>query len=422
MREMKDSGVEWIGEIPAGWSIVKVKYTGQFENGLTYSPNDVSDERGILVLRSSNIQSGKLDFNDCVYVLDVPESLMVKCGDIVICSRNGSVDLVGKSVYIDHNIVATFGAFMMRYRTKIFGKFAFYMLQPVITHYKSFFTTSTINQLTIKTIRQMLVPIPPIAEQNAIASYLDDKCSNIDTIITKNEQIIEKLKEYKSSLITETVTKGLNPDVEMKNSGVEWIGEIPAEWKAIKLKYVIKIENGINPQTEGNIPVYGSGSESFKTCGEYKEGPAVLLGRKGTINIPRYIEGKYWNVDTVFSVTTISFMLKLKFFYYVSTCFDYSFYNLQTTLPSMTQTNYNNMFIPLPPLTEQIAIAAYLDEKCSKIDANIKNRELIIQKLAEYKKSIIYEVVTGKKEAVYRQCFIRKIEGEIKNGNIFKSE
>ena len=204
--EMKDSDVEWIGEIPEAWGVVCLKYAGHFENGLTYSPNDITDGRGILVLRSSNIQSGQLNFADCVYVSKVPEALMVKNNDIIICSRNGSADLVGKCAYVDKDIVATFGAFMMRYRATIFNRFAFHVLQAAISYYKSLFTTSTINQLTIKTIRQMKIPLPPLAEQTAIAAYLDDKCSKIDNNIRLRESLIAKLAEYKKSLIYETVT------------------------------------------------------------------------------------------------------------------------------------------------------------------------------------------------------------------------
>ena len=204
--EMKDSDVEWIGEIPEAWGVVCLKYAGHFENGLTYSPNDITDGRGILVLRSSNIQSGQLNFADCVYVSKVPEALMVKNNDIIICSRNGSADLVGKCAYVDKDIVATFGAFMMRYRATIFNRFAFHVLQAAISYYKSLFTTSTINQLTIKTIRQMKIPLPPLAEQNQIAAYLDDKCAKIDNNIRLREALIAKLLDYKKSLIYETVT------------------------------------------------------------------------------------------------------------------------------------------------------------------------------------------------------------------------
>ena len=134
---------------------------------------------------------------------------------------------------------------------------------------------------------------------------------------------------------------------EMKDSGIEWIGEIPSNWGVHSAKYHIDIENGSDPKTEGSIPVYGSGTNSFKTCGEYKEGPAVLVGRKGSIDNPRYIEHRFWNVDTAFNVKAKNGFL-LRYYYYLALSFDYKYYISQTTLPSMTQTNYENMSIPVP--------------------------------------------------------------------------
>jgi type I restriction enzyme S subunit len=184
----------------------------------------------------------------------------------------------------------------------------------------------------------------------------------------------------------------------MKDSGVEWIGKIPSEWEIKKAKYCVSIDHGSDPETQGEIPVYGSGSRSFKTCGEYKEGPTVLIGRKGaTLHIPHYIEGKYWNVDTAFDVHTKS-GFNLRFYYYCSCCFDYKFYISQTTLPGMTQRNYENMSIPVPSFSEQQAIADYLDKKCASIDESIERSRALIEELGEYKKSLIYEVVTGKRE------------------------
>ena len=179
---------------------------------------------------------------------------------------------------------------------------------------------------------------------------------------------------------------------EMKDSGVEWIGEMPSHWQIQKAKYYITVTNGSDPVTEGEIPVYGSGSKSFRTCGEYKEGPTVLVGRKGSIDKPRYVTGRYWNVDTAFDVKTKGFDLRL--YYYLATCFDYQFYMSQTTLPSMTQTNYRNMFLPVPPLSEQTAIAAYLDEKCATIDAIITEATATIDEYKDWKASVIFEAVT----------------------------
>lgn len=200
------------------------------------------------------------------------------------------------------------------------------------------------------------------------------------------------------SIITEAVTKGLDSDVEMKDSGVEWIGEIPKGWSVIPTKYLFNIGNGSDPKSsEGETPVYGSGQGSFKTCTEYKVGPTVLLGRKGTVNIPQYVEGRYWNVDTAYDVKPKG-GYSLKLFYYAAICFDYDNYSTQTALPSMTLGNYNNFRLPLMSLQEQQKIVDYLDKKCSDIDSIIADKKQQLVILEKYKKSLIYEYVTGKKE------------------------
>lgn len=180
---------------------------------------------------------------------------------------------------------------------------------------------------------------------------------------------------------------------EMKDSHVVWMGKIPACWKVIPVKYVVNIGNGSDPKKEGLTPVYGSGNASFKTCGEHKEGPAVLLGRKGTVNIPQYIEGKYWNVDTAFDAKPVD-DYNLKLFYYSAICFDYDNYSTQTALPSMTQSTYNNFRVPLPSSDEQNRIVNYLDSKCSEIDAISADIQKEIEILEQYKRSVITEAVT----------------------------
>lgn len=203
--EMKQSGVEWIGDVPKHWEVMPLKFTGTFGNGLTYSPKDVVDN-GILVLRSSNIQNSSLSFEDNVYVSKVSRDLLVKKGDIIICSRNGSAALVGKSAFVDKELNATFGAFMMRYIPNIEKKYGFYLFQTAIGQYKGYFSTTTINQLTKTTIDDIKIPLAMAEEQAAIASYLDHKCATIDTSISNAQHQIDLLQEYKQSLITEVVT------------------------------------------------------------------------------------------------------------------------------------------------------------------------------------------------------------------------
>ena len=203
--EMKNSEVDWIGEIPVTWDTINLKYTGSFDNGLTYAPADVKDN-GLLVLRSSNIQDGTLDFKDCVYVEKVPKNLLVKKGDIIICSRNGSAKLVGKCALVDNELNATFGAFMMRYRTNLNHVFAYYLLQVALYSNRHLFSTTTINQLTRGIIVQIKVAIPTEQEQENIVVYLADRCKYIDNLIAKKEQLIAKFTEYRQSLIYAAVT------------------------------------------------------------------------------------------------------------------------------------------------------------------------------------------------------------------------
>lgn len=207
--EMKDSGIEWIGEIPKHWKVLRIKNVGEYRNGLTYKPTDLTDENtGTLVLRSSNIQDGKISLKDNVYVSTfVRSDLKVKKGDILICSRNGSRELVGKNAIIEDLKDVTFGAFMMIFRCDS-PKYLYYILNSkVFSYYLGSFFTSTINQLTGSNFGNMkIVYVSDKLEQSKIVSYLDDKCSEIDTLIADKKRQLDILADYKKSLIYEYVT------------------------------------------------------------------------------------------------------------------------------------------------------------------------------------------------------------------------
>lgn len=207
---LKDSGIDWIGEIPESWEIISMKYLGCVRNGLTYNPNDLCNENeGVLVLRSSNIQEGKLVFTDNVYVnKEISDELFVKENDILICSRNGSRKLIGKNAIIQKGLDASFGAFMMIFRTNGCARYIKYILDSnIFQYYLGTFLTATINQLTADNFKNMKTPFCNIyTEQKQIVDYLDEKCGKIDEIISIKQRKIEKLQEYKKSLIYEYVT------------------------------------------------------------------------------------------------------------------------------------------------------------------------------------------------------------------------
>lgn len=178
---------------------------------------------------------------------------------------------------------------------------------------------------------------------------------------------------------------------EMINTGNDCLSLIPKDWSCPRLKFHCLISNGSDPQTEGDIPVYGSGQEPVKFCGEFKEGPAILLGRKGTLDKPKYVEGKFWNVDTAMDAYPVN--INPRYLFLITTILDIKRYATCTAKPSMTQSDYYNMPIPLPPPGEQSAIVSYLDKKCAAIDEAIARRRQIIEKLEEYRMSKIADLV-----------------------------
>lgn len=205
---LKDSSIDWIRQIPEHWEIKKVKFTGKAIIGLTYSPNDIIDKGGSIVLRSTNIQNGVLDLSDKVRVnSSISEKLKIRKGDVLLCSRNGSASLVGKCAYIGDVLDGvTWGAFTTVLRSSM-KKYLYYALNSdIMKFYLGMFSTSTINQLTTGTLNNMELLIPPATEQQQIADYLDKKTAEIDSTINKFKVQIDKLKEYKQALITEVVT------------------------------------------------------------------------------------------------------------------------------------------------------------------------------------------------------------------------
>lgn len=204
---LRPSGIDWLGDIPEHWITSKLKYIGEARNGLTYSPDDICEQgKGVLVLRSSNIQNEQLCLEDNVYVSKKVDELMMNEGDILICSRNGSASLVGKCAIIPKGINASFGAFMMRYRSIINKRYTLYLVRTTLAQHKAQFATSTINQLTNAMIGNMQVAVPPLAEQQAIADFLDAKTAKIDELIGELTKQIDELTEYKQAVITEAVT------------------------------------------------------------------------------------------------------------------------------------------------------------------------------------------------------------------------
>ena len=216
MREMKDSGVEWIGEIPKNWKICRLKDYAHICNGRDYS--EVLDENGDYPVIGSGGQFAKA----C-------EPLYQK--ESVLLGRKGTID---KPLFVDYPFWTVDTMYYTEIKENVSAKYFYYLCTQIEFDFYQY--GSAVPSMTQRDLYNVNFPYPTLDEQRRIANYLDRKCSQIDTIIAQQQEVIEKLKAYKLSVITEAVTKGLNPDVPMKDSGVEWIGEIPEHWDFRRIK------------------------------------------------------------------------------------------------------------------------------------------------------------------------------------------
>ncbi|MBD5505575.1 MAG: restriction endonuclease subunit S [Lachnospiraceae bacterium] len=415
------SSIPWLDSIPSHWAESRLKDIGQARNGLTYKPEDIVDsDNGTIVLRSSNIQNSKLSFEDNIFVASFPEELRVRCNDVIICSRNGSVSLVGKCALIENDIDATFGAFMMRFRTNINPKFTFYLLQTTIAAYKGLFGTTTLNQLTTSVFGNMLTCIPPLEEQEAIAGYLDKECGNIDRKIELMERKTDAYSRLRRSLINRAVTRGLNPVVPLKFSGNDWIGDIPEHWNVKPLRSFITLispdkkevndyqllsvtrdkgviirgergEDGNNNRIPDDLSNYKVVRKNQFVINKMKAwmGSYGVSDYEGIVS-PAYFICNVHNIYEPFLSIAIRSKLYTNFFWKYSK-------GIRVDQWDMSPLALKEIPFVTPPEDEQREIVAYLDEKCGKIDAIREEIEKEVERLKELKRSLINEVVTGKR-------------------------
>ena len=406
----KSSGIDWIGDIPSHWNILPLKRISVMFGRIGYRGYTVQDltedGNGAITLSPSNMVDGRMDYSNVSYLSwykyhESPE-IKIQQGDILYV-KTGST--FGKTSYVDElPMEATINPQILRIVPSIHPKYLAYCMS---TPYSQALTDCYVVGSTIPTISQESIgnfsfAIPPLAEQEAIAAWLDEKCGEIDSAIAKVDREIELIDELKQSEISRVVTRGLNPDAPLRHSGIDWIGDVPKHWIVAPFKRSLRINNGCDYKhivSEEGYPVIGSGGQ-FAFASDYLyDGEVLLLGRKGTIDRPMYFIGKFWTVDTMFYAIPNDNVC-CKYMYYQALGFPYDYYSTATALPSMAASDLANNPIIVPPLSEQQAIADYLDKKCAEIDGLkvklVKKRDT----LKELRQAIISEVVTGKRKVI----------------------
>ena len=421
MREMKDSGIEWIGKIPADWTL---------QRGKTIFAQRLTKGNQSEILLAATQKYGMLPQSEVEGVVQVKEDAdlqqfrTVHKKDFVISLRS----FQGGFEYSQYEGVCS-PAYQVFYNTN-----------PICHNYyrllfKSDGFIQKMNSMTVgiregknilySDFANSLIPVPPINQQQRIADYLVRKCSQIDTIIARQQEVIEKLKAYKLSVITEAVTKGLNPNVPMKDSGVEWIGEIPEHWQVPKIKYLATIASGGTP--DRSHPEYWNGSINWAKTGELQNNELYETEEKITELALENSSAKVFSVDTILvamygqgKTRGMTALLKVPSATNQA-CAGITVYSKDITVsylwlflmgaydairekangsgqPNLSGALIADFNVTLPPIEEQMNICKTVAMRLPHIDSIIKQKETIVDKLTAYKKSLIYEVVTGKKE------------------------
>lgn len=421
MRKLKDSGIEWIGEIPRNKRIIRNKYLLEYTKGKL--PVDTNFEgTGFPYIGATDLDSHE----PCkTYTRD--ETLPDACdSDLLVLWDGARAGLCGthKVGKVSSTIVRIREVDSTIYRPFLYWYykgFEDYMYQRV--------NGTTIPHMNRKYIEEIQMIDWTIQEQCRIVDYLDRKCSQIDAIIARQQEVIEKLKAYKLSIITEAVTKGLNPNVPMKNSGVEWIGEIPEHWKMVRLKFLLSHIIDCPHETpiysaDGDYLVIRTADQDLGKLrtdedmyrldeGEYQNRIRRMPLEKDDIVYGR--EGERWGLACLVPESNkyclgqrmLQFRCKRELFLprFAMWALNSKFVYLQgavdtigSTSPHVNISTVRNFLIPVPNINEQQEIIEYVDKKMLQLDKEVEHRGMLIRKLNEYKKSLIYEVVTGKKE------------------------
>lgn len=431
---MKDSGIDWIGEIPEEWGGIRLKELFNKKQGGAWGDEAKENENDRVCIRVADFdferqtaKEGQKTVRN--YNADVISKLQIQGNELLIeKSGGGEKTPVGRSILTDGLEGDLYANFIDKLPIKAanYPKYVAYYMKTlyqnniVIPYIKQ---TTGIQNLDLESLLFEIIIVPKYIEQQKIADFLDKKCAEIDKLIELQESMIEKLKEYKQSVITQAVTKGLDPDVPMKDSGIEWIGKIPEGWEVVRIKNCYKLRdeksyediskvNLISLYTDLGVVqnkdiIYKTGNKAVSAEGYkkvYKDDIVVniILCWMGAIGMSEY----YGVTSPAYDVYSPLDGIYSKYYHYLFRTkeFNGQCYKYGRGIMMMRWRTYSSEFLAIPinkpPYIEQQQIADYLDKKCAEIDDLIKLKEQKIEKLKKYKKSLIYEYVTGKKEVV----------------------
>lgn len=415
MREMKDSGIEWIGTIPFDWKCCKQKYEIQLINGRAYSDSEFEEDGKYRILRVGNLFSNPTWYTSS---LELPPDKYCENGDLLYSWSMSYAPVIwsGEKVIYHYHIWKT------KLSSNLNKKFAYYYLSALTDALKAKIHETTMGFITMGVMNNSYIAFPCLKEQEKIVSFLDSQCSEIDALSADIQKEIEILEQYKRSVITEAVTKGLNPDAEMKDSGIEWVGNIPAHWDAIPIRYLFaecRLKNTLNQEKTALKFTYGTIIKKTNFDSDSDEYVANTMTNYTVVNPGTImINGLNLNYDFVSqrvglvkdrgAITSAYLAIApgnrvvSEYANYQLKSWDYAkaFHNMGTGVrKTLDFSELGKKYFVTPSIEEQSEIVTFLDSKCKEIESIIESKKQQLTVIDSYKKSLIYEYVTGKKEA-----------------------
>ena len=423
-REMKHSGIEWIGDIPKEWKLGRYKYFGRFTKGKL--PSNTNDEQqGVPIIGASEMLGKQCR----TYTVDtnVP---MCSPNDILILWDGANAGIVANGC---EGVLSSTAVVYSCSDKRFNEQFLFYLLKNGEPFFKSKVNGTTIPHMNSKYLDDYVCLLPPLPEQQKIADYLDKVCGEIDGLVALQEAMIDELKAYKQSVITEAVTKGLNPNVTLKPSGIDWIGDIPEHWEIEPLKYCfgrrseknnpVKTEERLSLSIDKGVTLYADKTtnlDRFKddftqyqlaypndivlNCMNMIVGAVGLSNYLGCVSPVYYV---IYPLRLQINALYYSYLLNIPTIRGVYYSLGKGIYAIErgegrvnTCRLKVAYGDFGRLSIPIPPIEEQKEITQHIQKTNAEIDSLIAIKQQKIEELKDYKKSIIYEYVTGKKEVV----------------------
>jgi type I restriction enzyme S subunit len=378
--EYRESGIEWLGKVPDHWEVRRLKFAAEIQNGRDYK--DVESSEGYPVFGSGGVFRFATE-----YLYD---------GESVLFGRKGTID---KPLYINEKFWTVDTMFYSVIFDGTHGRFLYFVATTL--QFSLLATQTALPSITQSDLGNYRIAFPCYEEQQIIAQFLDHKTQQIDQLIAKKQTLIGKLNEQRIALITHAVTKGLKPDVKMKPSGVEWLGDVPEHWDIRKLKFAIMFQRGhdlpADSREDGDVPLVSSSGISATHSTAIAKAPGIVTGRYGTIGKFVYVGEDYWPINTtLYSIDT--YENNVRFLWYMMHNFTEIFLlnSKKSAVPGVDRNDIHPELTVLPPIEEQIQIVEHLDAETARIDRMVELNRETIDKLKEYRTALITAAVTGK--------------------------